>query len=135
MRIFLLLSLFILLNCSEKNNNKVNTYLLNNITLFHIKCEDEIYFTTQKCDCNNISKSNLKIIGDNESYYVVNARYNKELNKIQFYSYFNKVIKNGEISNTIEVFEYKDYLDNVFYNDSIAGNSKFLILNGTASRY
>jgi hypothetical protein len=135
MRIFLLLSLFILLNCSEKNNNEVNTYLLNNITLFHIKCEDEIYFTTQKCDCNNISKSNLKIIGDNESYYVVSARYNKELNKIQFYSLFNKVTQHGKIGNTIEVIEYKDYVDNVFNNDSIIGNPKFLTFSGTASQY
>lgn len=135
MRVFLLFSLFILFDCSEKNNNEVNTYLLNKITLFHIKCEDEIYFTTEKCDCNNISKSNLKIIGDNESYYIINARYNKKLNKIQFYSYFNSVIKNGEISKTIEVFEYKDYLDNVFYNDSIVGNPKFLTFTGTASNY
>lgn len=135
MKILLFLLLAISFNCSDQGKDyKVDSYSLSNsITLFHLKCGDESYFTTDKCDCNNISKSNLKIIGDNENYFVINARYNKKLDKVEFYSYFNDVIKSGQINNTIEVFEYKNYLDNIFYNDSIAGNPFFLTINGTTS--
>ncbi|MDN5395449.1 MAG: hypothetical protein L0G05_02905, partial [Chryseobacterium sp.] len=67
--------------------------------------------------------------GDSENFYSLFVRIKK--NELEIYSPYNDIIKSGNIDRQVKLIEYKNYLDNVFVQDSLVG--KTYVISGTSS--
>lgn len=124
-----LLWLVIIFSCNTKDNTIVKFHNFNGIKFYEIHCKGKVYFSLEKGNCDSMPSSYLYPKGDSEDYFCVFLRTKNK--KIELYSPYNDVVKIGNISEQIKIFEYKTYKDNIFIEDSIKG--KAYTIDGTTS--
>lgn len=128
---FFLISIILLSICSCNDKDKLNeisTHKIKDITLYQINCSDGVYFSLQKGSCNKLPSSYFMPKGDSENFYSLFVRIKK--NELEIYSPYNDIIKSGNIDRQVKLIEYKNYLDNVFVQDSLVG--KTYVISGTS---
>ncbi|MCS4303535.1 hypothetical protein [Chryseobacterium sp. BIGb0232] len=123
------LFLLFLFSCNDKAKlNEVVVHKFNNIKLYQFNCNDQVCFSLEKGSCNNLPNDYFIPIGDSENYYSLFIREKK--NRLEVYSPYNSIVKQGDIKKQMKIIEYTSYLDNVFVQDSLQGKS--YIISGTA---
>lgn len=120
---------FTILSCTTKNNNVTKIYNFKGIKFYEIKCGEKIYFSLQEGNCNSMPSSYIYPKGDSENYFCIFLRIKNK--KLELYSPYNDLVKFGNISDQIKIFEYKTPEDNLFIEDSIKGKS--YSIDGTTS--
>lgn len=120
----------IMCQCNNEYEDKIIPHNIQGITLYEIKCEGRSYFSLEKGDCPQLPKSYFAPIGDSDYYYSISFR-NKN-GTLEVFSINYDLVKRGNLD-SIRIREYKDYRDNIFFNDSIMGKEKdFYIISGYA---
>lgn len=120
LNISIFLLLFFLIQCDDKKN-VINEFIIGDVKLYRIVCNNELYFSLKKGDCNSLPEDYFILNGDSENYYSIFVR--KKKNKLEVYSPYNDIIKKGKIGTQLTIYEYVDYRTNVFIQDSIKGKS------------
>jgi len=128
-KVGVILSLIIIYSCNTKHDNGIKVHNFRGIKLYEIHCNEKIYFSLEKGSCDSMPSSYLYPKGNSEHYFCLFVRTKDK--KIELYSPYNELVKIGGVDNRLKIFEYRNYEDNIFIEDSIKG--KTYTIDGTTS--